>query len=246
MNEQSPHKYKLSIITATYNAIDHLPRLVECLRNQEDKDFEWVVADGASTDGTLKLLESITDLNITITSQEDFGIYDALNRGIKTSSGEFYLTMGADDLLYPNAVKDYKAAIEDKVDIVTAAIKTGNKISKAGTRGGSWLSGQLAYISGHAVGSIYRKSLHEQNGYYSRMLPIAADQYFVLKACKNNALIKKIEPIVGEHLLTGISNEDTAGSITEFYRVQLLTGENRLVQTLLMLMRIIKKYKRIK
>lgn len=79
MNKNSTHKYKLSVITATYNAIEYLPSLIECLRKQEDQDFEWVVADGASTDGTLELLESITDLNIVITSQEDFGIYDALN-----------------------------------------------------------------------------------------------------------------------------------------------------------------------
>lgn len=131
MNDNNTHKYKLSVITATYNAIEHLPKLIECLRNQEDKDFEWVVADGASTDGTLELLESITDLNIVITSQEDFGIYDALNRGIKTSNGEFYLVMGADDLLYLNGIKDYKNAIEDGVDIVTAPIKAGGKITKA-------------------------------------------------------------------------------------------------------------------
>src|SRR5699024_1576503 len=94
--------YKLSIITATFNAVEYLPTLIESLRKQQDKDFEWVVADGASTDGTLELLESIDDLNIQITSREDFGIYDALNRGIKACSGEFYLVMGADDVLYPN------------------------------------------------------------------------------------------------------------------------------------------------
>src|SRR5690554_463607 len=122
MRENNQCSYKLSIITATYNAMDHLPNLIECLRNQEDQDFEWVVADGASTDGTLELLQSITDLNIIITSQEDFGIYDALNRAIKLCGSEFYLVMGADDFLYPNGVKDYKEAIVDGVDVVTALI----------------------------------------------------------------------------------------------------------------------------
>lgn len=45
MSEEKLHKYRLSVITATYNAVEHLPNLIECLRNQEDKDFEWVVAD---------------------------------------------------------------------------------------------------------------------------------------------------------------------------------------------------------
>lgn len=244
MNDNNTHKYKLSVITATYNAIEHLPKLIECLRNQEDKDFEWVVADGASTDGTLELLESITDLNIVITSQEDFGIYDALNRGIKISSGEFYLTMGADDLLYSNGIKDYKNAIENGVDVVTAPIKVGDQIAKAGTRGPSWLVAQAAYISGHAVGSIYRKSLHEKYGYYSRIFPIAADQLFILKICKNKVKIKSINTIVGEHLLVGVSSTDMLGTVTEHYRVQLLAGENKLLQTLIFFIRIIKHYKR--
>jgi glycosyltransferase len=241
----SNHSYKLSIITATHNAIEHLPNLIECLRNQEDKDFEWVVADGASTDGTLELLKSIDDLNIVITSQEDFGIYDALNRGIKASSGEFYLVMGADDLLYPNAVRDYKDAIEDGVDIVTATIKIGDGVSTAGARGGSWFAAQFAYISGHAVGSIYRKSLHNKYGYYSRKFPIAADQLFILKSCKSGAKIKIVDQIVGEHLLVGVSSVDIIGSMSEYYRVQLDVGENKLLQTVLFILRLIKNYRKL-
>lgn len=246
MNANNPYKYKLSIITATYNAIEHLPKLIECLRNQEDKDFEWVVADGASTDGTLELLQSITDLNIVITSQEDFGIYDALNRGIKASSGEFYLTMGADDLLYPNAVKEYRNAIDDKVDVITASIKIGNEISQAGSRGKSWFAAQFAYVSGHAVGSLFRKSLHKRYGYYSRKFPIAADQLFILKVCKAGAATKVIKPIVGEHILVGVSSFDVLGTMTEYYRVQLLTGENKFIQTALFILRLLKHYRRLK
>jgi len=239
------HKYKLSIITATYNAIEHLPKLIECLQNQTDKDFEWVVADGASTDGTLELLESTKDLNIVITSEEDFGIYDALNRGIRHSNGEFYLIMGADDLLYSNAVKDYKNAIEDKLDIITATIKIGDRMSKAGQRGGSWFAAQFAYVSGHAVGSIYRKSLHEKHGYYSRKFPIAADQLFVLKACKDGARVKKIDVLAGEFWGGGVSHEDVIGSMTEHYRVQLNISENKFLQTILFILRLIKNYGKI-
>lgn len=235
------HSYKLSIITATYNAIEHLPNLIECLRNQEDKDFEWVVADGASTDGTLELLKSVDDLNIVITSQEDFGIYDALNRGIKASSGEFYLVMGADDLLYPNAVRDYKDAIEDGVDIVTGWIDTGKKISKP-NRKPFWLGGMAHYLSGHAVGAIFRKSLHEKFGFYSRQLPIVADQLFVAKAAQGNAKIKELKKVVGRFNDKGVSGSDITGTLTEHYRVQLAVGENKLLQTILFVLRLIKNH----
>ena len=237
---------KLSVITATYNAVEHLPKLIESLRNQEDKEFEWVVADGASTDGTLELLQSIKDLNIKISSQEDFGIYDALNRAIKVSSGEFYLVVGADDLLYPNAICDYKQAIEEGVDIITAPIEFKYGISHSDGRGSSWLYAQFAYISGHAVGSIYRKSLHQEFGLYSRKFPIAADQFFILKCIKGGAKIKRIKNIAGYFNDAGVSSIDLTGALTEWYRVQLMVGEKKFLQTLLFFMRLIKNYKKIK
>ena len=237
---------KISVITATYNAINDLPRLVESLRNQEDQGFEWVVADGASTDGTLDLLQSITDLNIKVSSQEDFGIYDALNRAIKISSGEFYLVVGADDFLYPSAIKDYKQAIEEGVDIVTSPIQFKDRISPPEGRGPSWLYAQFAYISGHAVGSIYRKSLHQEFGLYSRKFPIAADQFFILKCIKGGAKIKRIKNIAGYFNDVGVSSIDLTGALTEWYRVQLMVGEKKFSQTLLFFMRLIKHYKKLK
>src|SRR5690554_630370 len=231
---------KLSVITATYNAMKHLPNLVNSLRAQQDKDFEWVVADGASTDGTLEYLQSIEDLNIKILSQEDFGIYDALNRGIKAAGGVFYLVMGADDTLYPNGIKDYKDAIEDGVDIVTASIEIGDRICKAGKSGKNWFAGKLDYISGHAVGSIYRKNLHDKYGYYSRSYPIAADQLFVLSVCRDGRKVKIIESLVGRFELGGVSNTERIGSATEYYRILLLVGENKYVQTFFIILRLIK------
>jgi len=239
MIENQSYKYKLSIITATYNAQNHLHSLIECLRNQEDKDFEWVIADGASTDGTLELLRSITDLNIKITSQKDFGIYDALNRGIQACNGEFYLVIGADDFLYPNAVKDYKDAIGDDVDVVTAKVEYDKKMVAVGSKP-SWLVGQFAYVSGHSVGTIFRKSLHDKYGLYSRKLPIAADQLFILTIAKAGVNILKIDKTVGKFNLIGVSSVDLLGTLTEFYRCQIMTGENKLIQTLLLGLRLIK------
>ena len=117
---------KLSVITATYNAEKFLSRVIKSLQEQIDKDFEWIISDGASSDSTLEILKSTEGINIKVISGEDFGIYDALNRGIKACNGEFYLVIGADDELYPNAIQNYKEAIEDGVDIITAYIDTNN------------------------------------------------------------------------------------------------------------------------
>jgi len=235
---------KLSIITATWNAENFLPRAIKSLEKQTDKDFEWIISDGSSTDSTLEILKNVEGINIKIISQEDFGIYDALNRGIKNCNGEFYLVIGADDELYPNAVKDYKEAIEDDVDIVTAWIDTANgqNIPNSGPK---WLKSQFHYVSGHAVGSIYRTKLHEKLGYYSRKFPIAADQLFILTIAKSGAKIKIVEKIVGKFSDDGVSSIDILGTICEFYRVQIAVGENKLLQTILFILRLIKNFRRI-
>ena len=232
---------KLSVITATYNAEKFLPRVIKGLQEQVDKDFEWVVSDGASSDSTLEILKSTDGINIKIISEEDFGIYDALNRGIKACNGEFYLVIGADDELYPNAIQNYKEAIEDGVDIITAYIDTNNgKIEP--NSGPKWLKGQFHYISGHAVGSIYRTSLHQKFGYYSRKFPIAADQLFVLTVANCGAQIKILKSVVGKFSNDGVSSVDILGTLCEFYRVQVVMGENKFLQTVLFVLRLIKNF----
>ena len=231
----------ISVITATYNAMGYLPDLLESLRQQEDKDFEWVVSDGASTDGTVNYLESINDLNIKILSQEDFGIYDALNRGIKESVGDFYIVIGADDVFYPNAIGSFKSAFDNYSDIITLTIDIGNKKSKpVFKRRLSWYFGQFSYVSGHAVGTMFRKSLHEKNGYYSKRFPIAADQYFILKSIKNGAAVKFKDELVGMQRLVGVSSIDKLGTNTERFRIQVEVGYNKYVQFVLLVLRIFK------
>ena len=89
----------ISIITATYNAAPYLPRLIHSLRGQDFKNFEWVVADGGSSDETLEILSQVDDLNLIVDSRPDQGIYDAFNRAVALSSGDYILFLGADDYL---------------------------------------------------------------------------------------------------------------------------------------------------
>ena len=90
---------KISVITAVYNAEDCIQHLIESLRKQNDQNFEWVVVDGLSTDSTLEILKKIDDLNIKIISEVDFGIYDALNKGVKA----VVLKTGADGAWFKTA-----------------------------------------------------------------------------------------------------------------------------------------------
>jgi len=231
---------RISVVTATYNAGDVLPGLIESLREQSDTDFEWVVADGASTDGTLAMLQEATDIALVMTSQADFGIYDALNRAIGMASGEFYIVAGADDRFAPDAISSFRAAIESgDVDIVAARVSYAGR-SMAVSPIPAWLLGHVAYIASHSLGTAFRKDLHLRHGMYSRKFPIAADQLFVMRSCEGGARRKVCDFIAGEHGDAGVSSLDRAGNATEVFRVQLMLGRSRFVQTILLLLRLLR------
>jgi len=236
------YKYKISVITAVYNAESCILSLIESLKNQEDKDFEWVVVDGASTDKTLEILKSVTDLNIKIISEPDFGIYDALNKGIKACSGEYYLVAGADDIFFENAIKDYRKYIKNKIDMITAKVVKGNEIAQAG-KGKSWQFGQAAFISNHAVGVLINKSLHSKYGWYSRKYPIAADQLFIQSCVLGHAKIHRIDEVVGEFTLNGLSSYDHVGAVTELFRIQVSLGYNKWLQFFIFFLRLFRLFR---
>lgn len=94
---------KLSIITVTYNNLEGLtktylsvaPFLHDC------KDVEWVVVDGGSSDGTGEFLSSHSQDIANYVSERDSGIYNAMNKGIKMTKGEYLLFLNAGDMLSP-------------------------------------------------------------------------------------------------------------------------------------------------
>lgn len=236
----------ISIITATHNAVDRLPHLISSLRAQSSKNFEWVVADGGSTDGTLEILNQVDDLNLIVDSKPDFGIYDALNRAIKLSSGGYYLVVGADDILNFNAIELFCLSIKKRSpDFVSALVRTdcGSIISPE--KKWRWFYSQRAYIGAHAVGTLIKKSLHERFGFYSKDFPIAADQFFIRKACDAGAEILYLDFISGVFGTSGVSNSDCSGMLTESFRVQLRCGENKLLQIALLLLRLIKNIQKL-
>ena len=111
---------KISVITAVYNRVATIGDALDSLRAQTWPDVEHVVIDGASTDGTLELLQARRDGISVLVSEPDKGIYDALNKGIARATGDVIGLMHSDDLYADQSVlADVAAAFDDpKVDAV--------------------------------------------------------------------------------------------------------------------------------
>lgn len=94
----------LSIITINYNNRDGLQRSIDSVVGQSFTDYEWIVIDGGSSDGSRELIEQYQDYFAYWCSEPDKGIYNAMNKGIEKSSGDWFLFLNSGDWLYGNDI----------------------------------------------------------------------------------------------------------------------------------------------
>ena len=95
----------VSIVIATYNAEKVLPRCLKSIRSMKTDEIELVLVDGASKDSTLSIINDNKDIVDKFISEPDKGIYDAWNKAIKLATGEWIMFLGADDMLFADAMK---------------------------------------------------------------------------------------------------------------------------------------------
>lgn len=94
-----PRKTLISVITVVQNGAATITATLNSVRTQRSVDFEHVIIDGASSDGTLDIINSNNHDRLRWISETDHGIYDAMNKGISLAQGEWLLFLGADDVL---------------------------------------------------------------------------------------------------------------------------------------------------
>lgn len=235
-------KPTISVITATFNAATHLPRLIASLRGQTNKQFEWVVADGASVDDTISLVNKIDDFKVIISSEPDFGIYDAINRAVKLATGNYYIVIGADDFFEENAIENIQVELnKESIDVLVGQVKINGELIKI-HHGKQFIYGARALVASHSVGCVFKKSLHEEFGYYTNKYPILADTYFIKELFKDGRLNIKYSPkVFGNFSLGGISKSNGLRTQCEFGHIQLTTEKYKYFQAIIFFFRIIKE-----
>ena len=94
------HEIMISIITATYNSAETINDTIKSVLCQTNKDFEYIIVDGGSTDETIDIVKSYESEfsgRLKWVSEKDKGIYDAMNKGINAARGEWINFMNAGD-----------------------------------------------------------------------------------------------------------------------------------------------------
>lgn len=97
-------KIKISIITVVYNSVETIEKTILSVIRQNFKDFEYIIVDGGSTDGTVEVIDKYRSSLDLFISEADNGIYDAMNKGIKFASGDLIGLINSGDYYYPDAL----------------------------------------------------------------------------------------------------------------------------------------------
>lgn len=118
------HKH-ISIITVCYNCKSSIKDTCISVISQSYKDFEYIIVDGGSTDGTTAILTEIKNIafdkniSIQIFSEKDKGVYDAMNKGARLAKGDYVLYMNAGDTFYSNeALSNLCDGLSANVDVL--------------------------------------------------------------------------------------------------------------------------------
>lgn len=121
-----------TIVTVTYNAARELETTMNSVASQDFGDYEHLIVDGASTDGTLETARRLSGPSTSITSEPDRGIYDAMNKGLRSAKGKYVLFLNAGDRFSgPGVLSDYARAAAGNPKIIygdTVIVDNDNRI----------------------------------------------------------------------------------------------------------------------
>jgi glycosyltransferase involved in cell wall biosynthesis len=111
------YKYKFTVFTPCYNSAHTISRVIESLRIQTFKDFEWIVVDDYSNDDLYKVIEPIIDKNEFpvkyFFQEQNFGKPAAINLGVRNARGEFFLIIDSDDSFSQDALEVFNTVYEE-------------------------------------------------------------------------------------------------------------------------------------
>lgn len=202
----------LSIVIPTMNSAGVLGDALRSLAQQTCRDFEVIISDGASSDATLAIARDLQAglPHLLIDSRRDSGVYDAINRGVALSRGEWFLVLGSDDRLHASttvaAVAPHLRA-GDGAQLVygDVCMMVGHNGGAAGVRYAGPLSLKRMFRINICQQSIfYRRTLFDTLGGFNLGYKLYADWDFNLRAFFR-VPVRWIDVVVADYAATGMS-----------------------------------------
>ena len=161
----------ISIIIPTYNSERTIKRCLDSIIEQTFHDWEVLLMDGVSKDNTLSIARAYNDSRIRIYSEPDKGIYDAMNKGIQKSKGEWLYFLGSDDYFCKKEVLNRVSEDLQDVDVVYGEVDSSQL---SGENRGEWTTQMIDYNRCHQA-IFYKRDVFNKLGLYNLDYKLYAD-----------------------------------------------------------------------
>ncbi|MBK9761013.1 MAG: glycosyltransferase [Flavobacteriales bacterium] len=205
---------KISIITICFNAVEHIDETLRSVVMQDHRDIEHIVVDGGSTDGTQKKIERYREVIAHYVSENDKGVYDAMNKGLRAATGEVIAFVNAGDMIaHRSCVSEMAAAFagSDAEAIYGDAYMVDPSDIKKVIR--FWRGGEYrreAFRTGWMpphLGTYIRKSVYDRFGHFRDDLKVSADYELMFRFMyKHRIRVRYIPKVLVRFRLGGVSN----------------------------------------
>ena len=212
---QKNKNVKVSIITVVYNNKDTIKDAIESVLSQTYTNMEYIIVDGASTDGTVEIVKSYGDKISKFVSEKDKGIYDGLNKGVGLATGDIVCFLHSDDL-YNN---------KDTIEKIMKLFDADNSLDG--------IYGDLVYTPKEDTSKVFRywkskdfdisllkkgwmpahptlflkREVYEKYGKFDLSFKIAADYDFMLRVLSSGTKVKYLPEVLYKMRVGGESNK---------------------------------------
>lgn len=213
---------KISIITIVFNNVRDISHTIASVAGQTYDNIEYIIIDGLSTDGTLEVIDANRQHIDVLVSEKDKGIYDAMNKGLARSTGDYVLFLNSGDELYDKTTLQKIFTNGDNADIYYGETKLideernilGDRRHKAPATF-NWQSFRYGMNVCHQA--IYvRRSIADP---YDTRYKLSADIDWVIRAAKKASKVVNVNQYVAKYLVGGLSQQRHRQSLNERYEI---------------------------
>ena len=239
---QNFKKNKITIITVVKNSVNKIERCIQSVINQNYDHIEYIVIDGGSNDGTIDIIKKYEYKIDKVIIENDKGIWDAMNKGLKIAKGDIVGFLNSDDTYNHNTLKIVNNYFNNfKIDFLFGSVK------KYKTMHGfsPWkIKYSFGFYTSHSVGFFIDLNQHKKIGFYNlKYLSADLDLFYkMIVKYEMKGISSKKKEIFGEFSKGGFSSKiNYMDHLVDLNQIRIDNGQNKFFVYILFLIKILKK-----